>query len=468
MSGRRVAIDYGTSFTVVAAQDTANAPLELVRLGDEYRLPSAVGLTERDEVQAGSIVEEIGARFPTRVERAPKLSLANEEVLLDGHLVATAELVAAVLSFVRDEVRRRFNGRDAEEVWLTHPARWEVGDPRWLRLERGARLAGFAAVKSMPEPCAAACALSAMGHLTDVGEGDLVAVYDLGGGTFDTALLIKTGGDEGFTRYGEPGGDAELGGERLDDLLFERLTAQLPGADEQALRDPDNAADPFRWRRAGYAFRGAIRRSKERLSRETIVEIPLAPPFGLDHLVLSRVDVEQVAVPLIAKSADQLEVSLRRNGRSADELAAICLVGGSSRLTVVNRVLGERFQRPLATHGDPKALTALGVLRAHPAVRESSKEADGANRETMAHDEVPNESYIDHAAGAPNVAARPALPIPAPVSKKPRRFLRRSKYGEAHTPGEGWLPTQEVSFDPKGYKVRVWVDPTGTRHYVPE
>ena len=67
-------------------------------------------------------------------------------------------------------------------------------------------------------------------------------------------------------------------------------------------------------------------------------------------------------MPLIDKSADRFDLFLQRNGRRPTDLAAICLVGGSSRLTVVNRIIGKRFGRPVATYGDPKAVTALGAL----------------------------------------------------------------------------------------------------------
>ncbi len=68
------------------------------------------------------------------------------------------------------------------------------------------------------------------------------------------------------------------------------------------------------------------------------------------------------ATTLINESAERFQLFLQRNGKTPEDLAAICLVGGSSRLTVVNRVLGNRFGRPVCTHGDPKAVTALGAL----------------------------------------------------------------------------------------------------------
>jgi molecular chaperone DnaK (HSP70) len=377
MAGYRAAVDFGTSYTVAASMaGSAGAPT-VVALVDEGRLASAVALDDAAVLQAGPYVEEVAALAPDRVERTPKRCLDQPDIMLGGQPVLTVDLVAAVLGYVRDELLRQFNGADPGELCLTHPARWEAGDSRMLRLQAASLQAGFPACSLLPEPCAAALALAAAGRLAEVREGGLVAVYDLGGGTFDLALLSRAP-DGGFVLVGEPGGDPELGGEWLDDRLLERLSGQLPADDEASLRDPDNSADPLRWRRAGYAFRQGIRRAKERLAREASTRIALNPPFTMDHLTLSRAELERTATPLITRSADRFDLFLTRNGKTPGDLAAICLVGGSSRLTVVNRVLGQRFGRPIATHGDPKSITALGPLS--PAAHTIPADAKKATR----------------------------------------------------------------------------------------
>ncbi len=90
--------------------------------------------------------------------------------MLGGQPVQTVDLVAAVLRYVSDELLRQFNGESPDELWLTHPARWEVGDPRVERLEAAALQAGFPVTTPLAEPCAAALALDAAGQLDTVGE----------------------------------------------------------------------------------------------------------------------------------------------------------------------------------------------------------------------------------------------------------------------------------------------------------
>lgn len=375
MAEYRAAVDFGTSYTVAATAADGGQP-EVVTLVEEGRLSSAVVLDEAGVLRAGPVVDDVAMLFPDRVERAPKRCLDQPDVMLGRRPVETVDLVATVLAFVTEELQRQFNRADPAEVWLTHPARWEVGDQRIGRLQEAAAAAGMYPVRLLAEPSAAALALAAAGHLDGVADGDLIAVYDLGGGTFDIALLNCTAGGT-FALVGEPGGDPSLGGEWLDDRLYERLASQLPGDDEAWLRDPAAAPDEVRWRRAGYAFRREIRRAKERLAREPVVQIPLAAPFALDRLTLSRAELDLTATPLINETADRFELCLQRNGRSPDDLAAICLVGGSSRLSIVNRVLGSRFQRPIATHGDPKSVTALGALVAAARSRTSAAGATG-------------------------------------------------------------------------------------------
>jgi molecular chaperone DnaK len=381
MSGYRAAIDFGTTYTVAASRSGAGARPVEVQLVQEGRLPSAVALDDSGTLRAGPLVDQVAALAPERVEWTPKRLLDQQDVMLGGQLVDTVDLVAGVLEYARDVLRRHFNGRDPDELVLTHPARWEPGDPRMRRLEAAAAKVGLGSVRYLPEPCAAALALAAEGHL-EVGEGDLIAIYDLGGGTFDTALLRCAAGGS-FELVGEPGGDPGLGGEFLDDRLFEQLRSRLDPEDQDNLLEPDGAPDPWKWRRAKNEFRQEIRKAKERLAWESAVSIPLNPLFRTDQrsLSLSRQELDRTALELVSKSADHFEVFLRRNDRTPEDLAAICLVGGSSRLAVVNRILGSRFGRDIATYGDPKAVTALGALSDLPVLaapaREHAPPADG-------------------------------------------------------------------------------------------
>ena len=158
-----------------------------------------------------------------------------------------------------------FDGREPETVIITHPAVWTIA--RVARLEEAARRAELNGVKFVDEPVAAACALAERGRLDGVPVGSLIALYDLGGGTFDTVLLERTG-PTSFSPVGPPGGDDRLGGEELDDLLIARLTSTYLSDDRRAhLDNPDDSPDPLAWARARFELRLATRRGRRKVSR---------------------------------------------------------------------------------------------------------------------------------------------------------------------------------------------------------
>ena len=350
-------VDFGTSFTVAALR-RGERPPELVRFGDSFRLPSAVMASEDGTPVAGQRVLLEGINAPERVERTPKRELGQGAVVLGNSLVTDTDLVAAVFRYVADEVRRLLNDNEPDDVVLSHPVKWAAG--RLERLVTAAADAGWAHARLVAEPVAAAEALASRGVLNDVAVGSLIAIYDFGGGTFDTALLERH--ETGFVLFGEPGGKDNLGGEDLDDALLERLSARLPETDDLAWREPDASDDPARWARAAYQLRTEVRLAKEALAEGPTVKIPLLPPFSTTFIRLSREELEATSRHIVERTSTILEATVRGNGKSPEDVAAICLAGGSSRLSTVRRVVYERLQRPIATWGDPKALTAEGAI----------------------------------------------------------------------------------------------------------
>ena len=145
------------------------------------------------------------------------------------------------------------------EVRLTHPASWNR--PRLNRLLEAAAKAGLDKVSLVPEPVGAA-----LFYASEIGveAGSQVAVYDLGGGTFDSAVVTSTG--SGFTIIGRPGGDQTIGGELFDEILFNHVGEQLPA---DAWYEIQVGEDP-EWQQAGAALRNEVRRAKEALSAHPV------------------------------------------------------------------------------------------------------------------------------------------------------------------------------------------------------
>ncbi len=158
---------------------------------------------------------------PWCLERTPKSRLGEEFIQLGDKQLRPVEIIAAILREVYNEAISLSGGEAPGEIRLTHPARWQKS--RLDKLEQAAKLAGLPDPVFVPEPVAAAVHFASE-RLQD---GEHVAVYDLGGGTLDTAVLKRTG--KTFEVVGRTGGDEELGGEDFDDLLYRHLGDQLGG-----------------------------------------------------------------------------------------------------------------------------------------------------------------------------------------------------------------------------------------------
>jgi hypothetical protein len=347
-----LAIDFGTTFTSAAVG--ADGRIDLIEVDGVVRLPSAV-LWLDDRFAVGVAAEAQRAAHPDRLERTPKRHLGvREHMILGGTPVVVVDAVAAVLQTVYQEAIRRRDGDPPDLVCLTHPARW--GEARLQALAEAAAKAGIENPTFLAEPIAAALRYADV----NIGPGDHVAVYDLGGGTFDTAVLRRT--DDGFVLVGPPGGDERLGGEDFDHRLADHLRAQI------AVVDPDAAlslaTSPERiWRVAAAELLSQARLAKEALSTQSSYTVYLPAPIDRE-LRVTRPEFEALVRADLLRTVDELGIVVQKSGLRRDELTAIYLTGGSSRIPLVTNLVHEAFAQVPNTWEDPKCVVALGAIRA--------------------------------------------------------------------------------------------------------
>jgi actin-like ATPase involved in cell morphogenesis len=421
MGAWTLAIDFGTTSSSAAV---ANGGLELVEVAGAPRVPSAV-LADRDgSLVAGDIAVRQGAGAPDRVERTPKRRIGDRVVVLGDQQLAPADLAAAVLRLLADEAIRRQGGEAPSEVRLTHPASW--AGTRLGVLRDAASRAGLGEVSFVPEPVAAAL------HYADeqLAVGALVAVYDLGGGTFDTAVLRRT--EEGFEVVGPPGGSDRLGGEDFDERLYQHVGAALAAQDGDAWEHL-RYSEERPWVRANAALRAEVRAAKEALSSTADYTIYVPAPVDAEVRV-TREELERLIAGDLERTVDELCATVDRAGVTLDDLAAVYLVGGSSRIPLITRLLADRLGRMPVTWGDPKAVVVLGAAAAGAgAVRAASPVPAPAAAEASADDtavlgataaaapvspEVDDTAVIDVGPGPVEPASEDDddLPAPAPVA----------------------------------------------------
>ncbi len=347
-----LAIDFGTTFTSAAVG--ADGRIDLIEVDGVARMPSAV-LWIDDAFVVGVAADAQRSAHPDRLERTPKRHLGvREHMILGGQPVSVVDGVAAVLRAVYHEALRRRDGAAPALVCLTHPARW--GEARIGALAEAAARAGIEDPTFLAEPIAAALRYADV----NIGPGDHVAVYDLGGGTFDTAVLRRT--DDGFTLVGPPGGDERLGGEDFDHRLADHLRAQI------AVTDPEAAlalaTSPERiWRVAASELLNQARLAKEALSLQASYTVYLPAPIDRE-LRVTRPEFEALVRNDLLRTVDELGLSVQKAGLQRDQLAAIYLTGGSSRIPLVTNLVHEAFAQVPNTWEDPKCVVALGAIRA--------------------------------------------------------------------------------------------------------
>jgi outer membrane protein assembly factor BamB len=231
--------------------------------------------------------------------------------------------------------------------------RW--GERRLDALVQAATNAGLPAPRLVAEPVAAAI------YYADdrVAPGAHVAVYDLGGGTFDVAVLRRT--DDGFALAGQPGGNPDLGGEQLDDLVYRHIGVTLqdlaPDVWEHLEHDESRS-----WRRQAMELRTEARRAKEALSSFTHQTVYVA---AADREVrITRNEFEELAQPALQASVDELSATIARANLEPAQLAAVYLVGGASRIPLVARLVADALGSLPTTYDDPKCVVVLGAAKA--------------------------------------------------------------------------------------------------------
>ncbi|WP_448614952.1 Hsp70 family protein [Modestobacter sp. URMC 112] len=347
VAGYSLAIDLGTTFVATAV--AGDAGLEMFPLGDgSVVAPAAVYVRDDGQLVTGEAAARRAVSNPDRVARDVKRHLGNPTpVMLGGAPYAVSDLLAALLQDVLVRVTER-QGAPPEVVALTHPANW--GPTRRQLFEDVARSVGLTDPVYTTEPEAAATHYASTRPLD---EGEVIAVYDLGGGTFDATVLRRTA--HGFEIVGTPEGIERLGGTDFDEAILAHVNYVSGGAlTELDLSDPKTVVALAR-------LRQDCTLAKEALSVDTEAKIPVFLPNRHFEVTLDRSELEGMVRAPIESTIGTLHRVLRAAQVEPDALSAVLLVGGSSRIPLISRMVSEAFGRPTVVGTHPKHVVALGA-----------------------------------------------------------------------------------------------------------
>ncbi|MFS8521398.1 MAG: Hsp70 family protein [Micromonosporaceae bacterium] len=382
-------IDLGTTFTAAAVWRDGHA--EIASLGSRAPvIPSVVLLREDETILTGEAASRRGMSEPHRVSREFKRRLGDTTPIILGGVPYSAEqLMARLLRQVVQDIIAREGGKPSQAC-VCHPANW--GPYKRELLEQAVRLADVdVPVTYITEPEAAAIFYAQQQR---VDPGAMVAVYDLGGGTFDATVLRKT--RDGFEILGEPEGIERLGGIDFDAAVFAHVNQALGGKlDELDEDDPAVIAAVARLREECVA-------AKEALSTDTDASIPVLLPNLATEVRLTRVELEAMIRPALHSTIEALRRALRSARVEPEQLHSVLLVGGSSRIPLVAQLVGAELGRPVAVDAHPKHAVALG------AAWQASGQAGPAPARSATASPPPSEAATASASSATSVAAGPA------------------------------------------------------------
>ncbi|MDQ3403093.1 MAG: Hsp70 family protein [Actinomycetota bacterium] len=347
-----LSVDLGTSNTV-AVLSAHDRPPRVINVDGAAMMPSAVYAMEDGQLIAGREAERRARLDPSRFEPNPKRRIDDGSLLLGDAVVPVTEALAAVLRKVSEESVRQLGGQQPQEVRLTHPAQW--GPVRRNTLLTAARQANLSKnVMLVPEPVAAAAHYASFDD-KPIPAGQALAVYDLGAGTFDVAIV--GGSKDGFTVLAEAG-LPDLGGLDIDQALLEHVGGLVRARDPEAwgrLLRPQSTAD----RRLARALREDIKASKESLSNHPQTDVALPDPFG--DVLVTRAELEQLIRASLVRSTELLAATVRSAGMDPLRLAGVYLVGGSSRIPLVATLINEGLRILPTSLDQPETAVALGA-----------------------------------------------------------------------------------------------------------
>ncbi|MGU9956149.1 MAG: molecular chaperone DnaK [Arenicellales bacterium WSBS_2016_MAG_OTU3] len=373
---RIIGIDLGTTNSCVAVMDGATTKVIENSEGDRTT-PSVVAFTSDGEVLVGQSAKRqsvtnpqntlfavkrlIGRKFDEDVVQRDvgfmpykivKAKNGDAWVEANGKQMASPEVSARILQKMKSTAED-YLGEEVTEAVITVPAYFN--DSQRQATKDAGKIAGLEVKRIINEPTAAALAYG-----MDKQKGDRkIAVYDLGGGTFDVSLIeiAEVDGEHQFEVL-STNGDTFLGGEDFDRRLLDYLADQFKKDQGMDLR-----SDPLAVQR----LKEAAEKAKIELSSSSQTEINLpyitADASGPKHLnmKLSRAKLESLVDDLIQRTIDPCKVALKDAGLKATEIEEIILVGGQTRMPKVQEVVNNFFGKEAKRDVNPDEAVAMGA-----------------------------------------------------------------------------------------------------------
>jgi len=368
-SGKVIGIDLGTTNSVVSVME-GGQPTVIANEEGGRTTPSIIAFTDEGERLVGAIAKRQAVTNPTRTiysikrfmgrrasEVSEEIRLVPYEVVsgkdgvaaikVDGKTYTPPEISAMTLAKLKASAEAHL-GAEVSGAVITVPAYFN--DSQRQATKDAGRIAGLDVKRIINEPTAAALAYG-----LDKKEDEKIAVFDFGGGTFDISIL-EVG--ENVVEVKATNGDTHLGGDNLDHCVIDYLVAEFKR--DQGI---DLTKDPMAIQR----LREAAEKAKVELStaQSTDINLPYitADQAGPKHLTLklTRSKLEQLIDELVSRTLEPCRRALADAGLSASEIDEVVLVGGSTRMPLVQQRVRELFGKDPNQTVNPDEVVAVGA-----------------------------------------------------------------------------------------------------------
>ena len=323
-----IGIDLGTTNSEVAAFIGDN--VQIIGSGETKILPSCVGLSQTGELLIGAPARNQQLLYPERTIRSIKRKMGSDETVTLGERTFTPQEISALLLRELAQWAQRRLGFAVEKAVISVPAYFS--DAQRNATREAGQLAGLEVVRILNEPTAASLAY---GYGSD--ENRTVMIYDLGGGTFDVSIVTI---ENNVTEVLASHGNNRLGGDDFDQLLVDRLVNEFHDQHGVDLNDTHRVALSRLWWTAEEIKKKLSFEPFAKIREEALVDID-GKPLHLETEI-SREEYEQMVGPLIESTLDSVSRAMNIAAKKPGDLDAILLVGGSTRIPLVSRVLEER------------------------------------------------------------------------------------------------------------------------------
>ena len=368
--GKIIGIDLGTTNSCVAVME-GNEPVVIPNSEGKRTTPSMVAFVENGERKVGDPAKRQAITNPTKtiasikrfmgetcgnlekeINRVPYKVVKGENntprVKIDDRLYSPQEISAMVLQKMK-KTAEDYLGQEVNEAVITVPAYFN--DSQRQATKEAGEIAGLTVKRIINEPTAASLAYG----LDKKGKDMKVAVFDLGGGTFDISILEL---GDGVFEVKSTNGNTHLGGDDFDQVIIDWLADEFKKEENIDLRK-----DPMALQR----LKEAAEKAKIELSSSTSTEINLPYIMPVDgipkHLVktLTRAHFEKLADKLIQAVKQPCQEALKDAGLSSSEIDEVLLVGGSTRIPSVQEVVKKFFGKAPSKGVNPDEVVAVGA-----------------------------------------------------------------------------------------------------------